>query len=81
MPFVYILKSLSAKKTYVGSTNDLPRRLSEHNSGKSTFTKTFLPWKLVYKEQFGDLQSARKREKYYKSASGRKVLKKLLESL
>ncbi len=78
MAFVYILKSLSADKTYVGSTTDIVRRLAEHNHGKSTFTKTFLPWELVHKEEFADLAEARKREKYFKTSSGRKVLKKLL---
>lgn len=78
MAFVYILQSLSASKTYVGSTIDIDRRLSEHNLGKSTFTKAFLPWKLIYKEELESLEGARKRERYFKSAAGRKVLKKLL---
>ena len=78
MPVVYVLKSLSAEKTYVGSTDNLSRRLNEHNAGKGTFTKTFLPWRLVYKEECDNLSDARKREKYFKTAAGRKVLKKLL---
>ena len=80
MYFVYILKSLSARKTYVGSTDNLVRRLAEHNTGKSTFTKTFLPWKLIYSEECDSLKSVRNREKYFKTAAGRKVLKKLLEN-
>ena len=78
MPIVYVLKSLSVEKTYVGSTDNFERRLHEHNTGKSSFTKTFRPWKLVYKEECETLSAARKREKYYKSAAGRKILKKLL---
>lgn len=80
MPHVYILRSLSVEKTYVGSTDNLTRRLAEHNAGKSTFTKTFLPWKLVYQEECDSLRNARKREKYFKTAAGRRVLKKLLEN-
>jgi len=76
---VYILKSLLVEKTYVGSTNNLARRLAEHNADKSTFTKTFVPWELIYQEECNSLQSARKREKYFKTAAGRKVLKKLFE--
>jgi putative endonuclease len=75
MAFVYILKSTNFPKTYVGSTVNFERRLTEHNSGKSTFTKRYLPWVVVYKEEFDDLSLARKREKYLKSADGRKFIK------
>jgi putative endonuclease len=73
---VYVLKSTVIKKSYVGITNDLERRLREHNEGKSYFTKRYLPWIVVYKEQVQDREEARKREKYLKSAAGRRFLKK-----
>jgi putative endonuclease len=44
---VYILYSDSLGKYYVGSTNDIERRLMEHNYGHSKFTKTGKPWKLI----------------------------------
>lgn len=75
---VYVLKSLEFEKTYVGLTSDLKRRLSEHNSGKSRSTKLYVPWKLVHTEMFEDRTSARKREKQFKSGSGREFLKKIL---
>ena len=75
---VYVLSSLVTRKSYVGFTNDLDRRIKEHNSGKSFYTKAFTPWKLIYKEEVGSYIEARSREKYLKSASGRRlVLKKL----
>jgi putative endonuclease len=77
MAFVYILKSKNYDKTYVGSTLNLEKRLSEHNSGKSTFTSKFKPWTIIYSEDFQNLSEARKKEKYYKSASGRNQIKKL----
>ena len=77
MYFVYILNSLSHKKSYVGITDNLERRLNEHNSGKHNYTKRYLPWELIYKEDYEFRIEARKREKYLKSASGRKFLKKL----
>lgn len=77
MSFVYVLKSLSVNKSYVGSTNNLSRRLKEHEKGQSGFTKKFLPWKLIYTEDYATLADARKREKYLKSAAGRKFLKKV----
>ncbi|MFA6422835.1 MAG: GIY-YIG nuclease family protein [Patescibacteria group bacterium] len=77
MAYVYVLKSLKSSKTYVGSTNDLERRISEHNSGKSTFTNKYRPWILFYYEETETLEEARKREKYFKTCSGRKFIKNL----
>ncbi len=78
---VYVLKSKSANKSYVGFTNDLERRIKEHNSGRHFYTKRYMPWEIIYQEKIGDLQSARKREKYLKSATGRKFLKEVFEGL
>ncbi len=80
--FVYVLSSLKTNKSYVGSTDNLDRRLKEHNSGKTYFTKQHIPWKIMYTESFNSLFEARTREKYLKSASGRRlVLKKLFENI
>jgi putative endonuclease len=76
--YVYILKSESASKTYVGHTNNLERRLAEHNSGKSQFTRMFKPWKIIYTEEFGTREEAIKREKYFKNSSGRIFIKSIL---
>lgn len=78
MPYTYILKSCKTNKTYVGSTIDIENRINEHNSGGCTFTKNFRPWQLCYKEKFTSLKEARRREKYFKSCAGRKLIKKLL---
>lgn len=75
---VYVLKSLIAEKSYVGFTNNIKERLRQHNSGQNYFTKRYMPWRLIYKEEFEKREEAIKREKYLKSASGRRiVLKKL----
>jgi len=58
----YILFSAKLNKYYVGSTTDIERRLLEHNRGKEKFTKTGIPWLLVYKETLDSLPEARKRE-------------------
>jgi putative endonuclease len=76
MAYVYILKSVNYEKTYTGSTTDLERRLMEHNLGLSTFSKRYRPWRLVYQEQYERLEEARKRERYLKSAAGRRFIKK-----
>jgi putative endonuclease len=78
MYFVYILKSLVARKSYVGISNNPERRIGEHNSGKSCYTKKYKPWRLVFKESFPNRKEARKREKYLKTSAGRKYLKKYI---
>ncbi|MFA6251771.1 MAG: GIY-YIG nuclease family protein [Candidatus Paceibacterota bacterium] len=75
MPFVYILKSINHEKFYVGSTTDIDRRIFEHNSGSTTYTKRYMPWKVIYTEKYVNLSEARKREKYLKSSAGRKFTK------
>ena len=76
--FCYILYSLKLNKYYVGSTTDIERRLEEHNRGKEKFTKTGLPWRLVYKEEFGELNQARQREYYIKKMKSRKYIEHLI---
>lgn len=80
MAYVYILKSVYCPKTYVGSTTNLMRRLKEHEQGKSSFTKRHRPWKVVYKEQFLNIGEERERERYFKSAAGRRFIKKILNN-
>jgi len=74
---VYVLKSMTAKKSYVGMTNDFERRFFEHNAGKSTHTERFIPWELLHKEYFTERAEARKGEVYLKSSAGRKFLRNL----
>lgn len=61
---------------YVGITNNLEKRLKEHNSGKVISTKSYRPLKLMYSENIDDYKSGRKLEKYYKSNSGKEYLKR-----
>ena len=59
-------------------TDNIERRLSEHNSGKVTSTKGYIPWELVHLETFDSRVEARKREKFLKSGDGRAFLKRIL---
>lgn len=61
--FVYILKC-SDQTFYIGSTNDLEKRLHQHNNLKSGahYTKIRRPVELIYHESHNDLSAARKRE-------------------
>ncbi|HET8837686.1 MAG TPA: GIY-YIG nuclease family protein [Flavobacteriaceae bacterium] len=69
MYFVYILYSKSFDRWYI---DNLKRRLLEHNSGRTRLTKAFLPWEMVFNEEFNLRKEARGREKYLKTAAGRR---------
>ncbi len=79
MYFVYVLYSDKLNKRYVGSTSDIDKRLIEHNSGKSKFTKGGIPWKLIYSEKYETNSDARKRELFLKTSVGRKFLDEQLK--
>ncbi|MBI5198422.1 MAG: GIY-YIG nuclease family protein [Nitrospirae bacterium] len=74
--FVYILRSLKDGSIYVGISKDPEQRLQNHNYGDSKYTKGHRPYELIYKEKFIDRVSARKREKYLKSGTGREFINK-----
>jgi len=75
--FVYVLKSESDGARYCGKAKDVEKRLSEHNMGKNRYTKGHMPWKVIYTGVHPEWASARKREKYLKSAGGKWLEKQL----
>ena len=75
---VYVLKSEASGKHYVGMTSDLSRRLKDHNSGRSKFTSGHIPWVLIYQEDSPDFVTGRKREKYLKTAAGKRFIEKVI---
>jgi putative endonuclease len=60
-------------------SEDPIRRLREHNSRKVRSTRPYAPFKLVYVEEVETLGMARKREKYLKTAAGRKFIRRILD--
>ncbi len=78
MFYVYILQSLKTKKFYIGSTEDLEKRLKFHNECQSKFTSKFLPYILVYQEVLQSKAEALKREKEIKKM---KNTKRFLDSM
>ncbi len=76
--FVYILLSLKDKKFYIGSTNNLKRRVSEHNQGKNISTAKRLPLKLIYYEAHLSKEDAERRENYFKTTKGKSTLRLML---
>jgi putative endonuclease len=77
--FVYILYSPSFIRTYVGQTDNPENRLQYHNSGRVRSTKAYIPWVMIYSEKFISRAEAMKREKWFKSSAGRKLIKKILQ--
>jgi putative endonuclease len=76
MYLVYVLESETFNRVYIGMTNDLQRRIKEHNIGKTKSTRFYKPWKIVFVESFPGRKEAREREKYLKSGIGREFIKK-----
>jgi putative endonuclease len=72
---VYVLQG--REKRYVGITNNLARRLSEHRSGRTKGGQIIKDFILFYSEQCPDYVSARQREKLLKSGAGREYLDRL----
>lgn len=77
---MYILQSEKDGRYYIGSTDDLGKRLARHNSGYSRYTKNRGPFKLVYKEEFASRSNAKKREYYIKSLKSRPAIEKLISA-
>ena len=77
MYYVYAIKSLLKQYIYVGMTNDIERRLIEHNKGETRSTKAYKPFVLIYKEQLATRMEARQKEKYLKSGVGKEFLKSI----
>ena len=64
--YVYLLRSSSTGRFYVGWTTDIKRRLEEHNMGKSQYTRSRGPWKLIGYETYLNSESAKERERKLK---------------
>jgi len=78
MIFTYVLKSTIDGSQYVGMTENPDRRLEEHNKGLVHSTKQKKPWIRILLEEWPNRNEARQREKYLKSAAGRRFRKNIL---
>jgi predicted GIY-YIG superfamily endonuclease len=76
MWYVYILSSKKDGKLYVGSTDDLNRRLEEHGQGQCESTRSRRPLELQAYVAVRDESVARSLEKYFKTGSGIATLRR-----
>ena len=72
---VYVLRSLRNGWFYIGMTDDLDRRVREHNRGYNRSTKGKGPFAVIHSEQFATRPEARGREKHLKTTKGREWLR------
>lgn len=66
MYYLYILESQTKPWRYIGTTDDVDKRIHEHNRGKTRSTKPYRPFIIIYTEIFENKSDARKRELYLK---------------
>jgi len=78
--YTYVLQSSKDLNFYVGYTNNLVKRIEEHNKGKVPSTKNRVPLKLIYWKGCLNQQDATRREKYLKTSWGKRFIKNRLKS-
>jgi putative endonuclease len=78
--YTYVLISKDGKRTYTGYTSDFKKRLDAHNNGEVVSSKRFRPYELLHKEEFDNKREARTRELFFKSSTGRRRLKSIIDN-
>ena len=78
--YIYILYSKSLYRYYIGHTNNIKRRLIEHNAAQSKSTKAGIPWTVVYSKPPNSRSEAAKEETRIKKMKSRKFIERLIAS-
>jgi len=79
MAYVYIIQSADNKRYYIGSTKDIARRFNEHRQGKDYSSKRFPNPQLVFKQEFDNIQAAKKAENRLKSFKRKDFIEKIIK--
>jgi putative endonuclease len=77
--YVYVLHNKNRSFVYVGYSENLRQRISEHNKGYSKSTKAYLPLGLIHYEAYKNKKDAKRREMYLKTNRGRTTLMTMLK--
>ena len=80
MPAVYIVRSESSKRFYIGCADQPELRLKEHNCGQTISTRGRGPWTLVYQERFDTLIEALSRERQLKNWKSHRSIQELIDA-
>ena len=78
MHYVYVLQSEKDHQFYIGYSDNLKKRVREHNSGYVTSTKPRRTFELIFYEAYLNKHDAIRREKYFKTSKGKTTLKSML---
>ncbi|MDY0393083.1 MAG: GIY-YIG nuclease family protein [Candidatus Bipolaricaulis sp.] len=76
--YTYILYSDITEKYYIGSSEDVVRRLERHNAGATPSTKSGRPWRIVWTHQHDCKTDALKQENYIKRMKSRAYILSLI---
>jgi putative endonuclease len=79
MWYTYVIRSQKNGLLYTGMSNDLRKRLWQHNNGKSSYTRNKGPFILIYYEACHDRSDAAAREIYLKTGMGKRFIKSRLK--
>ena len=79
--YVYVLFSKKDRKLYIGFTKNIQNRVNLHHKGHVTSTAPRRPLLLIYYEAHANKSTALRREKYFKTTSGRRTLKIVLKEI
>ncbi|HRU69067.1 MAG TPA: GIY-YIG nuclease family protein [Bacteroidia bacterium] len=77
MYYTYVIKSLPKNYIYIGITDNLKRRLNQHNLGYNKTTKPYAPFILIFYKSFPTRPEARKCEIDFKKSYWRERFRKL----
>jgi putative endonuclease len=80
MYYIYAIQSELRNYLYVGMTDNVERRVDQHNKGYEKTTRPYLPFRLIHTEKFATRSEARIREKYLKSGIGKEWLRSMMGS-
>ena len=81
MYYVYFLKSTVNADLYIGSCEDMKKRLKRHNDGLVRSTKANRPWRLMGNEEYDSRSEAVRRERFLKTGQQKEILKKRFENI
>ena len=74
--YTYVLKSFKNQDIYIGSTDNITKRVKLHNQGKVKSTKAYRPWILLEYREFNSRSEAVNCERFLKTGQQKEILKK-----